>query len=66
VALQVQTKLETPGVKTAAPVKRTVGSKVMPFDRNPELINVAVKRPPSIFYFTPGIHLGRASGNHSA
>jgi hypothetical protein len=28
------------------------------------LINIAVKRPPPIFDFAPGIHLGRALRNH--
>jgi hypothetical protein len=52
-------------MKTAAPIERTLRPKVMPFDRNPELINIAVERAPSIFHLTPSIHLGRASGNHS-
>jgi hypothetical protein len=51
-------------MKTAAPIKRTLRAKVMPFDCNPELINIAVERAPSIFHLTPSIHLGRASGNH--
>jgi hypothetical protein len=37
----------------------------MPFHRDTELIDIAVKRPPTFFHFTPGFHLGRASGNHS-
>src|SRR5256714_15273621 len=66
VPLQVQTKLEAARMKTAAPIERTLGAKVMPFHRDPELIDIAVERAPSIFHLTPGIHLGRASGNHSA
>ena len=65
VTLQVQTKLEAARMKTAAPIERTLRPKVMPFNRNPELINIAVERAPSIFHLTPSIHLGRASGNHS-
>jgi hypothetical protein len=65
VPLQIQTKLEAAWMKTATPIERTLRAKVMPFDRNPELINIAVERAPSIFHLTPSIHLGRASGNHS-
>src|SRR5256886_6565829 len=65
VPLQVQTKLEAAQMKTAAPIERTLRAKVMPFDCNAELIDIAVERAPSIFNLTPSIHLGRASGNHS-
>src|SRR5437870_101577 len=65
VALQVQTKLETTRMKTAAPIERTLRAKVMPFDCDAELIDVAIQWAPSIFNLTPGVHLGRASGNHS-
>ena len=65
-ALQVQTKLEAARMKTAAPIERTHRAKVMPFNRDAELIDIAIQRAPSIFHLTPGIHLGRASGNHSA
>jgi hypothetical protein len=65
VSLQVQTKLEAARMKTAAPIERTIRTKVMPFDRDPELIDIAVERAPSIFNLTPSIDLGRASGNHS-
>src|SRR5437660_1776943 len=65
VSLQVQTKLEAARMKTAAPIERTLRAKVMPFDRDPELINIAVERAPSIFHLTPSIHLGRPFGNHS-
>src|SRR5438874_12903713 len=65
-ALQVQTKLEAARMKTAAPIERTLRAKVMPFDCDAELIDIAIQWAPSIFYLTPGIHFGRASGNHSA
>jgi hypothetical protein len=38
----------------------------MPLDSDPELIDIAIQRPPPVFDLTPGIHLGRASGNHSS
>src|SRR5436305_11288114 len=65
-ALQVQTKLEAARMKTSAPIERTHRAKVMPFNCDAELIDIAIQRAPSIFDLTPGVHFGRASGNHSA
>src|SRR5438067_5828845 len=69
VTLQVQTKLEAARMKTAAPIEQTLRAKVMPFNRNPELINIAVKRAPSIFNFwpafTPAAHSEIISPNYN-
>src|SRR5438270_10178306 len=61
-ALQVQTKLEAARMKTRPPIDRTLRAKVMPFDCAAELIDIAIQWAPSIFYITPGIRFGRASG----
>jgi len=64
--LQVQTKLEAARMKTATPIERTHRAKIMPFDCDAELIAIALQWAPAIFDRTPGVHPGRASGNHSA
>jgi hypothetical protein len=65
-ALQVQTKLEAARMERASPVKRTLGAEVVPLDRDAHLIDIAVKRAPSVFHFTPGVLFGRATGIHFA
>ncbi len=64
VAFKIQTKLETPRMKTFSPIERPGRPKVVPLYGHAELINIAVKRPPPIFNFAPGVQLGRALGNH--
>src|SRR5439155_23381585 len=60
VAFQIQTKLETTRMETFSPIERTRRPKVMPLHGHAELIDIAVKRPPAIFHFAPGVLLGRA------
>src|SRR5438105_3907584 len=66
VTFQIQTKLETARMKCASPIKRTLSAKVVPLDRDTDLIDIAVKRPPPIFYLTPSVLLGRATRIHLA
>src|SRR6266487_5073430 len=62
--VKIQTKLQTMWMKSASPVKGMLGSKVVPLDRDPDLVYIAVQRTPSIFYLTPGHLLGCATGVH--
>jgi len=64
VAFKIQTKLEAARMKTFSPIERTGRPKVVPLHGHAELINIAVKRPPPIFDFAPGVQLGRALRNH--
>ena len=63
-ALEIQTKLKTARVKCASPVERTLGPKVVPLDRDACLIDIAVKRAPSVFHLTPSVLLGRTTRIH--
>jgi hypothetical protein len=65
-ALQIQTKLKTSRMERASPVKRTLGAEVVPLHRDTHLIDIAVKRAPSVFHFTPSVLFGRATGIHVA
>ena len=53
-------------MKRASPVKRTLGPKVVPLDGDADLIDIAVKRAPSVFHLTPSVLFGRATGIHLA
>jgi hypothetical protein len=65
-ALQIQTKLKAAQMERASPVKRTLDAEIVPLDRDADLIDIAVKRPPSAFHLTPGVLFGRATGIHVA
>jgi hypothetical protein len=65
-ALQIQTKLKAAPMERASPVKRTLGAEVVPLNRNADLIDIAVKRAPSVFHLTPSVLFGRATGIHVA
>src|SRR4029077_207616 len=52
-SVEVQAKLQTIRMKRASPVKRTLNAKVMPFDRDTDLVDISVQRTPSVFHFAP-------------
>src|ERR1051325_4002355 len=70
VSIEVQAEFEAIRMKSTSPVKRTLNPKVMPFDRNTDLIDIPVQRTPSIFQFAPGslfrcatrVHLASITG----
>jgi hypothetical protein len=51
-------------MKRASPVKRAARPKVVPFNGDADLIDIAVKRTPAAAYFTPGVLLSRATRIH--
>ena len=53
-------------MERASPVKGTLGAKVVPLDRDPDFVHIAVQGAPSIFHFTPGVLLGCATRIHLA
>src|SRR6202043_99173 len=61
---QVQTKLHAARVKCASPVKRAARAKVVPLNRDADLIFIPVEGTPTAAYFTPGVLLGRATRIH--
>src|SRR5438093_9029254 len=66
VPIEIQTKLQAIWVKSAAPVKRMLGVKVVPLDRDAGLVHVAIQWAPSVFQFAPGMLLRCATGVHNA
>src|SRR5262249_280105 len=52
-SVEIQAKLEAIRMKRASPVKRTLNAKIMPLDRDADLVDVPVQRTPSVFHFAP-------------
>src|SRR5207245_436650 len=52
-SVEVQAKLQTIRMKRASPVKRTLNAKVVPLDRDTDLVDISVQRTPSVFQFAP-------------
>jgi hypothetical protein len=65
-ALQIQTKLKTARMERASPVKRALSAEVVPLDGDAYLIDIAVKRAPSVFHLTPSVLFCRATRIHFA
>src|SRR5512132_4114345 len=53
VSVEIQAKLQAIRMKRASPVKRTLNAKVMPLDRDTDLVDISVQRTPSVFQFAP-------------
>src|SRR5207247_8164554 len=52
-SVEVQAKFEAIRMKRAYPVKRMLNPKVVPLDRDADLVDISVQRTPSIFQFAP-------------
>src|SRR2546423_7110330 len=63
-AFQVQTKLQTPRMKRASPVKRARQPEIVPFHGHACSIDVAVERMPTPFHLAPGTLFGGTTGIH--
>ena len=63
---EIQTKLQAIRMKGASPVKRMLNAKIVPLDRDTNLVDVPVQGTPSIFQFAPCSLFRRATGIHRA
>jgi hypothetical protein len=51
-------------MKGASPVKRLLNAKIVPLDRDTDLVDVSVQWTPSVFQFAPCGLFRRASSIH--
>ena len=62
----VQTEFNAARMKAQSPIKRPTCPEVVPFDADPEAIEVAIQLPPALWDGTPGATLRFIDGKHRA